>query len=393
MAFKSSSKLLLGIKNGYFTDLIIFRYLSKQILQVMSAVTAILLIVGITSRFLQYLGQAVAGELSSDVLMLLMFYRLPDFLLVILPLAFFLGVLLAYGRMYAENEMVVLLGSGTSQLRLLYLTLGTSLIVLVITAVVSLSLAPWGVRNTEQLKQNQEQLTEIDLIVAGQFQTFSGGERVTYAERTSNVPILGRQLENVFIALSRQNEGVEQAPPRIVLAETARPEINPESGARFMRLENVLQYDGTPGVGDFNVAQFDVHSLLLPAPAEFEEILVEETMTTAELLASSSPEHQAEVQWRLSIVLLIPVITLIAVPMSKVDPRHGRYGKLIPAALVYAAYFLSLRFSRDLVAEGELSVTVGLWWVHVIFIVIGIAMFCFPEITSHLSSGKSRSMS
>ena len=115
MAFKSSSKLLLGTKNGHFTDLIIFRYLSKQILQVMSAVTVILLIVGITSRFLQYLGQAVAGELSSDVLMLLMFYRLPDFLLVILPLAFFLGVLLAYGRMYAENEMVVLLGSGTSQ--------------------------------------------------------------------------------------------------------------------------------------------------------------------------------------------------------------------------------------------------------------------------------------
>ena len=179
MAFKSSSKLLLGTKNGHFTDLIIFRYLSKQILQVMSAVTVILLIVGITSRFLQYLGQAVAGELSSDVLMLLMFYRLPDFLLVILPLAVFLGVLLAYGRMYAENEMVVLLGSGTSQLRLLCLTLGTSLIVLVITAVISLSLAPWGVRNTEQLKQNQEKLTEIDLIVAGQFQRFSGGERVT----------------------------------------------------------------------------------------------------------------------------------------------------------------------------------------------------------------------
>ena len=192
----------------------------------MCAVTFILLIVGIISRFLQYLGQAVAGELSSDVLLLLMFYRLPDFLLVILPLAFFLGILLAYGRMYAENEMLILLGAGTSQLRLLYLTLGTSLIVLVITAFISLSLAPWGVRNTEQLKQNQEQLTEIDLIVAGQFQAFSGGERVTYTERIDNSPILGRQLQNVFVALSNQEQEVEQAPPRIVLAETAQPEVN-----------------------------------------------------------------------------------------------------------------------------------------------------------------------
>ena len=72
----------------------------------MTAVTLILLVVGLTSRFIQYLGQAVAGELASDVLLLLMFYRLPDFFLVIVPLAFFLGILLVYGRMYAENEMV-----------------------------------------------------------------------------------------------------------------------------------------------------------------------------------------------------------------------------------------------------------------------------------------------
>ncbi|GIT22351.1 MAG: hypothetical protein CM1200mP40_20330 [Gammaproteobacteria bacterium] len=54
----------------------------------MTAVTLILLVVGLTSRFIQYLGQAVAGELGSDVLLLLMFYRLPDFFLVIVPLAF-----------------------------------------------------------------------------------------------------------------------------------------------------------------------------------------------------------------------------------------------------------------------------------------------------------------
>ena len=78
----------------------------------MAAVTLILLVVALTSRFIQYLSQAVAGELASDVLFLLMFYRLPDFLLVILPLALFLGILLAYGRMYADNEMVILISSG-----------------------------------------------------------------------------------------------------------------------------------------------------------------------------------------------------------------------------------------------------------------------------------------
>lgn len=357
----------------------------------MSAVTVILLVVGITSRFIQYLGQAVAGELASDVLLLLMFYRLPDFLLVIVPLAFFLGILLAYGRMYAENEMVVLHCSGTSQFKLLMLTLGASLVVLVFMAVVSLSLAPWGVRNTEQLKKNQEQLTEIDLIVAGQFQTFSGGERVTYAERTDNITSVGRQLRNVFVALTDSEADANGEPPRIILAETARPEIDAQTGARFMRMENVLQYDGVPGAADFSVAQFDAQMILLPDATEFEEILEEETLATLELFGSDAPERQAELQWRLSIILLIPVITLIAVPMSRVDPRQGRYSKLFPAALIYAAYFLLLQYSRDLVAEGELNALVGVWWVHALFIAVGVFVFRFPDIAHYFASRKAAS--
>ena len=354
----------------------------------MSAVTVILLVVGITSRFIQYLGQAVAGELASDVLLRLMFYRLPDFLLVIVPLAFFLGILLAYGRMYAENEMVVLFGSGTSQFKLLMLTFGASLVVLVFMAAISLSLAPWGVRNTEQLKLNQEQLTEIDLIVAGQFQTFSGGERVTYAERTENITAVGRQLRNVFVALTDSDADASGEPPRIILAGTARPEIDEETGARFMRMENVLQYDGVPGAADFSVTQFDAQLILLPDAAEFEDILEEETVATLELFGSDAPEQQAELQWRLSIILLIPVITLIAVPLSRVDPRQGRYSKLFPAALIYAVYFLLLQYSRDLVAAGELNALIGVWWVHALFIAIGIFVFRFPDIAHYVASRK-----
>ncbi|MFT4887602.1 MAG: lipopolysaccharide export system permease protein [Pseudohongiellaceae bacterium] len=356
--------------------MIIFRYLAKQVLQIMAAVSLILMVVALTSRFIQYLAQAVAGELASDVLLLLMLYRLPDFLLVIVPLALFLGILLAYGRMYADNEMVVLLGSGISQLKLLLLTQGAAALVIVVMSFVSLSLAPWGVRNTEQLKLNQAQLTEIDLIVAGQFQSFADGQRVTYAERLSARGEV-RRLENVFVAAGggADTEPGSGSAPRIVIAESAIPEIDPESGARFMRLENVLQYEGRPGQRDFSVGQFDVQSILLPDAAEFEEFVEEAALRTTELFGSNSLERQAELQWRFSIILLIPIITLIAVPMSKVNPRQGRYSKLIPAALLYAVYFFLLQFSRDGVAEGEINPTLGLWWVHALFIILGVIIY------------------
>ena len=135
-----------------------------------TAVSLILLSVGLISRFIQYLSQAVSGEIASDVLFLLTFYRLPDFFLVIVPLAFLLSILLVYGRMSEDNEIVVLMNSGISQRRLLGFTLLISMIVFLFMGMLSLSFAPWGIRNVEQIHSNQEQLTELDLMIPGQFQ-------------------------------------------------------------------------------------------------------------------------------------------------------------------------------------------------------------------------------
>jgi lipopolysaccharide export system permease protein len=163
------------------------------------------------------------------------------------------------------------------------------------------------------------------------------------------------------------------------LAENARPVIDESSGIRFMRLENVYQYDGSPGMADFSIAQFDSQSIVLPEPRDFEENLEEEALRTTELIGSSMAEYQAELQWRLSIIILIPVLTLIAVPLSKVSPRQGRYGKLIPATVIYSVYFFALQYARSLIAGGTLSGAIGLWWVHIIFVGLGLLLYRYPS--------------
>jgi lipopolysaccharide export system permease protein len=213
--------------------MIIFRYLSRQILQLMSAVTLILLIVALTSRFIQYLAQAVAGDFSLNVLFFLVIYRLPDFLMVILPLALFMGVLLVFGRMYSGNEMVVLLGSGYSEFRLLLLTLGCTGFAMIFVAVLSLAATPWGLRNIERIKQDQSQLTEIDLIVPRQFRSFGQGNRVAYTERASARNDEVRRLENVFVAVSSDLADTGNSFPRILFADSVRSEIDENTGARL----------------------------------------------------------------------------------------------------------------------------------------------------------------
>lgn len=338
----------------------------------MLAVTAILLVVALISRFLGYLGQAVAGELTSDILLLLMLYRLPEFLLVILPFALFLGILLAYGRMYADNEMTVLNACGMSQRRLVAMSLLNSSAVAIVVAILSLQLAPWGLQNTEQLKESQDELTELDLIVAGQFQDFAQGMRTTYAESISGVSA-GRQLNNTFVAWRRPNTGPEDSDVRIIVSESARPVIDEASGRRFMLLENGYLYEGEPGHADYLVSQFDEQALLMPEPTVIEEIDDEKSLPTLALMGSSNPDYVAQFQWRISVIILIPILTLIAVPLSKVNPRQGRFSKLVPAGVVYAIYYVMLQLGMTMLEDGVVPLFLGLWWVHAIFLALGLA--------------------
>lgn len=350
--------------------MIIFRYLSWQILQVTGAVTLILLFVALTSRFMQYLSDAVAGELASNILLMLIIYRLPDFMLVILPFAMFLGILLAYGRMYADNEMTVLSACGVSRRKLLVMTLICTSLIGFAAAAFSLQLAPWGLSRTEQIKLGQDELTELDLIVPGQFQEFNRGQRVTYAETTVQTEA-GRQLNNSFVAV-REVDSEGRPGLRVIVSETARPIIDTDSGRRFMLLENGYYYDGIPGQANYQITRFREQALLLPEQSTIAPVVKEKALPTSELWGSNEAASIAELQWRISVILLIPVLTVIAVPLSRVDPRQGAFSKLVPAAVIYALYYILLQMAMAWVEEGVLPAMIGLWWVHLLFLAGGL---------------------
>ena len=80
------------------------------------------------------------------------------------------------------------------------------------------------------------------------------------------------------------------------------------------------------------------------------------------------------------LVLLVPVwlallVALLAVPLSRVSPRQGRFARLVPAILLYMAYLGLLLLSRDAVAEATLPALPGMWLVHLLFVVLGILLF------------------
>ncbi len=343
--------------------MIITRYLARQVLQTTAALTFILLIVVVLGRLLNYLADASQGELDPGVLALLMSYRVPYFLQLILPLALLLGILLAYGRMYAESEMTVLNACGIGPGRLLRITLVPTLGVTLLAALLALWLTPRGLVNMATLMESQKNLNEFDVMVPGLFQNISRGARTTYAET-----IAGDELRGVFM---HETEG-----DRVIYAESAIP-TEDASGRRFIQFRNGSFTRGQAGTDDFELTTFGEFGVELPQrDLSFADLVLEEqALGTAALMDATEPAQVAELQWRVSLMLWIPILALLAVPLSRVSPREGRFARIVPALLLWLVYFSLLMAGRDWLADGILPPALGLWWIHAAFALLGIALF------------------
>ena len=343
---------------------IVFRYLARQVIISMLAVSGILLLVFMSGRFIKYLADAAAGDLAGDVLFQIMAYRFPGFLELILPLGFFIGILLAYGRMYLESEMTVLYACGISEKQLLGKTLLASLPVMLTVGAMSLYVSPWGMKQVEQIFNEQRQATEFELLAPGRFQSLSSGGRVTYTEALSHDK---RRLKGVFIAeYGDEGEGVS-----IITAREGSQLIDEETGSRFLVLEDGARFEGVPGNLSYDVIGFDAYGLKIRSGDAGSREL-EEGLSTHALLASDDPEHRAMLHWRFTLPLIVPIVTLLGVRLSRVNPRQGRFFHLLPAMLVYITYLGLLIVARDALGSGKVPEWIGLLWVHVLFLVFGL---------------------
>lgn len=348
--------------------MIVFRYLSREVLTTLAAVSGVLLLIIMSGRFIKYLAQAAAGQLDPGVLFTIMAFRVPGFMMLIVPLGMFLGILLAYGRMHLDSEMAVLSATGISDRKILGYTQGPALLVALFIAWLSLWVAPAGVLKTQQLFNEQDAMTEFDTLAAGRFQTLGSGQRVTYAGGLSDDRT---ELETVFIA-ERTGSG-EDASVGVLVAESGRQQLTAD-GSRYLVLHNGYRYDGRPGAADFRTVQYDAYGVLLPKPEVIKEITDREAMSTLRLLGSDDLKDRAELQWRLALPLLVPIVAFFAVPLARVNPRQGRFLKLIPAVFLYMAYLALLISARGWMESGKTPAAIGLWWVHLLFLGVGVLL-------------------
>jgi lipopolysaccharide export system permease protein len=314
-----------------------------------------------------------------------MAYRLPGFLELIIPISFFLAIMMAYGRFYVDSEMIVLESCGISQAHLIGITLSLSLVVMLITALLSLWLKPAGEETVEGMFANQRTMTEFDMLAAGRFQTLLSGKRVTYTEGLEDEG----GLINVFIN-EESSSGRVTGPTMITVKADRGETIVDADGNRFLVLKNGVRFQGKPGQRDYQMIEYEEYGQFIEKE-EAEKVRRRRTaISTKELIEDPTPRNLSELQWRLSVVLMVPIIAIMAIPLSKVNPRQGRFTRLVPGMILCFLYVVSLSASRSAIERGQIPVNIGLWWVHGIYLMIVVGLYNTERLVEKLTRPATR---
>ena len=118
--------------------------------------------------------------------------------------------------------------------------------------------------------------------------------------------------------------------------------------------------------------EFREHGIPIATPEDIRASLDPDTKPTRLLLGSHDPSDIAQLQFRASTPLMALVLTLVAVPLSKLRPRQGRYARVGFAIVLYFVYSNLLSASKIWVEKSELPPEIGVWWVHAAALALGL---------------------
>jgi len=354
--------------------MIISRYLIRETLQALAAVTLMLLVIFMSQQLIRLLSYAATGKLAANILLQFAGFEIPYLLALLLPLGMYLGIILVYGRLYAENELPVMQACGFSKKQLFRITMWIALWVSGVVMMLMLWVNPYLAAEKAKLVAHSMATENIlSSLVPGRFQITNDGKRVVYVESMSRDH---QHANNLFIA----DQDASNHSWTVLSATQGSQMKDKATQGRFVVANSGYRYQGVPGQKDYQIIQFKKYAVRLEDTITKTKRQEEQALSTYQLWSDyQKPENAAELQWRLSIPISVLLLALLAVPLSHLRPRQGKYSALLPAVLLYIVYINLLFVARDWVEAKLISPYLGMWWVHAIVLLL-LALFIKMQI-------------
>jgi lipopolysaccharide export system permease protein len=362
---------------------IINRYIFKEIAFPFVIILFVLTFVLLMGKILQIMDLMVNKGISFFAIAKLIIFLLPSFMLFTIPIALLIAILIAMGRLSADNEITALKASGVSLTQIYYPIAIASLITFIFTFFIGHFLVPQSNFATKRLLFNIAQQNASLGIKEKVFNADFKG-LLLYAER---IPTSGDYMEGVIISDSRiigeQNT---------ILANKAFLVSDSEAMTLKLRLENGSIHTVSSDLKNYRKIDFksyDINLDLSTALANLDESYKSSTeMTMGELLEKMKKpgldeaairELAIEVHKKFSIPLSCIFFGLLALPLGIKSHRAVKSRGSAVGLIVVSLYYLLRIGGEALVETGRLSPVVGVWTPNLFFALLGGSLFYMAQ--------------
>lgn len=302
-----------------------------------------------------------------DVVWQMLGNLMPQYLTLVIPLAMFLGVLLATRKFALSSELDAFLSCGLSLHRLLVPSIFLALILLLVNILVVGFVQPYSKYAYEELIFDVRSGALGAAIKSNEFTDLGEGLTLRIEESRNS----GRELLDIFAQKEDEDGHIYS-----VSAKRGSFFASPDQKYIILRL-----FEGTLIDFDLNqsrprILNFDMHDLPLEVPM-FEQFRTRgddaEEMTFAELWQERDSEDDgviATLHSRAARALSILIVPFLAVPLGLVAKRSGRALGISVGVFILLLYHKVLEFGLDFSAEGIISPWLSIWAPTAIFVLI-----------------------
>ena len=333
---------------GMYKKNILSKSLNMEVFRSSIGVLLIFFLLVVGSRVVGYFEQAAEGNIDPGIILSVITLRFPDFITLLIPLSFFLGLLITIGRLNSEGEIHGYFSAGLSKFNLIKFLLPQAFIYFFITLVLSLYIAPYTKNLSKDLLVIDSFEEQIDAIQSDEIVSLDDGGFL-YVQTADKGLIKGVKLfqvdeDNSFIVISDE---------LLTTEKDKTIELNLKNGSFYGGLFS----ESSKIISNFNNFNFEIDKNMSQS----------NDLSLTKLFDYSSASDQATFQWNISIPITILILLLYGIYISSSKPREGKFSFLLPGMLIYVSYLSLLILGREFISDNPGSIF-NLWFIHGLFI-------------------------
>ena len=333
---------------GMYKKNILSKSLNIEVFRSSISVLLIFFLLVVGSRIVGYFEQAAEGNIDPGIILSVIALRFPDFITLLIPLSFFLGLLITIGRLNSEGEIHGYFSAGLSKFNLIKFLLPQAFIYFFITLVLSLYIAPYTKNLSKELLVIDSFEEQIDAIQSDEIVSLDDGGFL-YVQTVDEGLIEGVKFfqvdeDNSFIVIS--DELLTQEKDKTI-------ELNLKNGSFYGGLFS----ESSKIISNFNNFNFEIDKNMSQS----------NDLSLTKLFDYSSASDQATFQWNISIPITILILLLYGIYISSSKPREGKFSFMLPGMLIYVSYLSLLILSREFISDNPSSIF-NLWFIHGLFV-------------------------